>query len=244
MRTATLPSVPSKEQLPQQPKLSLAHFRPSRRQEQVARVTVLVYFIASILAVVQSPLGRFSSGPGWVDVLGDVLNLPIADGLFGAVLLLLLTGALLRRKRFAVWVVIGLQIAGAALALLVLVRAASGSRSHFLRGLDMGTGSQIITYAGGFFGVVAALGLMWARPAFPARRSPGSRRAALFTLLIGLAVSITVAVGLAEAFDGSLAHPFTPVWQGVRAALGLTDLTGQPPRMRHLPTWIAWLGST
>lgn len=208
------------------------------------RVTVLVYSIASILAVTEWPLGRFSSGRGWVDVLGDVLNLPIADGLFGAVLLLLLTGALLRRKRFAVWIVIGLQAAGAVLGLATLVRSVSGSTARVLRGLEMGTGSQIITYAGGVFGVVAACGLVWARPAFPALRSPGSRRAAVLTLLVGLAVSITVAAGMAEVFLGSLAHPFAPVWQGVRAALGLTNLTGQPPRMRHLPGWITWLGST
>jgi len=61
---------------------------PVRRgQERLARLTVLVYFLSSVLTLASWPLGRFTSGQSWVETVGDVLNLPLAYGLFGAVLL-------------------------------------------------------------------------------------------------------------------------------------------------------------
>jgi len=217
---------------------------PVRRgQERLARLTVLVYFLSSVLTLASWPLGRFTSGQSWVETVGDVLNLPLAYGLFGAVLLFLLTGALLRRKRFAVWIVIVLQLIGVALALVLTAQSVWGHRPP-PRGVEANLGSQLSIYAGGLFGALAAIGLVWARPAFPARRSPGSRWATLLTLAAGMGISILLAIVLAASFGGSLAHPLTPVVQGVRAALGLDGLTGRPAGMRHLPGWITWLAST
>ena len=74
-------------------------------------------------------------------------------------------------------------------------------------------------------GITAVALLFWARPAFPARRSPGRRWATFLTLLVGMLISIALAILLAEAYNGSLAHPFVPVLQGLRAAFGLdTDI--------------------
>lgn len=213
-------------------------------QERVARLTVLVYSVASVVTLAAWPLGRFTSGRSWLEVVGDVLNLPLAYGLFGSVLLFLLTGALLRRKRFGVWIVIGLQLSGVLLALAVAIRSMAGHNVLPLRFLETDPGANVVTYAGGVFGLFAGYALWRARPAFPARRSPGSRWATLITLIVGLSFSMALGIVLAELFDGSFDQPLRPVVQGVRAALGLNGLSGLPPGMRHLPGWITWLTST
>lgn len=213
-------------------------------QERLARLTVLVYSVASVVTLAAWPLGRFTSGHSWLEVVGDVLNLPLAYGLFGSVLLFLLTGALLRRKRFAVWIVIGLQMSGVLLAVAVAIRSMTGQGVLPLRFLETDPGAKVVTYAGGVFGLFAGYALWRTRPAFPARRSPGSRWATLITLVVGLSFSMALGIVLAELFDGSFNHPFGPVAQGVRAALGLSGLSGQPAGMRHMPGWVTWLTST
>ncbi|WP_222618401.1 bifunctional lysylphosphatidylglycerol synthetase/lysine--tRNA ligase LysX [Nakamurella sp. PAMC28650] len=216
----------------------------SEGQERVARWTVLIYSVASVATLAAWPLGRFSSGQGWVDVAGDVLNLPLAYGLFGSLLMFLVTGSLLRRKRFGLWIVLILQMLGVLLALGLLIRTRGHVRMPALRGLELDTGAQITTYAGAVFGLLAIGLLWWARAAFPARRSPGSRWAALVTLVSGMLVSIALAIILAEAYDGSLKHPFMPVVQGTRAALGLNSIFPRDPNVAHLPNWITSLTST
>ena len=78
----------------------------------MARWTILAYAVVSVISLVSWPVRRFAGERGWIDVAADILNLPIAHSFFGAVLLFLLTGALLRRKRFALWIVVFLQALG------------------------------------------------------------------------------------------------------------------------------------
>ena len=100
---------------------------------------------------------------------------------------------------------------------------------------------QVSVYLASAVGITAIVLLLWARRAFPARRSPGSRWATLLTLLAGMLLSIAIAIVLAEVYNGSLAHPFVPVLQGIRAAFGLDTDIGRYPGIRHLPVWITWL---
>jgi lysyl-tRNA synthetase class 2 len=139
----------------------------SEGQERVARWTVLMYSVASIATLAAWPLGRFSSGQGWVDVAGDVLNLPLAYGLFGSLLMFLVTGSLLRRKRFGLWIVLILQVLGVLLALGLLIRTRGHVRMPALRGLELDTGAQITTYAGAVFGLLAIALLWWSRAPGP-----------------------------------------------------------------------------
>ena len=213
-------------------------------QERVARWTILLYAITSVFAAVSWPVRRFAPDRGWIDTVTDVLNLPLSHSLFAAVLLFLLTGALLRRKRFGLWIVIVVEGLNVVLAVALALHTATHQRIVALRFLAVDSASQWSTYLGGAVGVAAVLLLLWARPAFPARRSPGSRLATFLTLLVGLAASISLAIVLAEAYNGSLRHPFLPIAQGVRAALGLNTGLNTNPEFRHLPTWITSLCST
>lgn len=212
----------------------------SEGQERVARTTIAVYSLASVLTLAEWPLGRFTSGSGWVETVGDVLNLPVAYGLFGAMLLFLLTGALLRRKRFAMWIVLGLQTVGVLLAAALAARSVTGTHVP-LRVLELDVGDKVITYAGGLFGVAAGCAVWWARPAFPARRSPGSPWTTFLTLIIGLGVSITLGIVLTDLFAPAVRHPAI---RGTRAALGLDTLIGLRPPAEHVPGWISWCSST
>ncbi len=213
-------------------------------QERLARWTVLAYSAISLLALASWPVRRLASDRGWLDILVDVLNLPLSHSFFGAVLLFLLTGALLRRKRFALWIVIAFQVVGVLTTPALIYRQTTGRNPISVRLLPDDTAGQVWTYLASAVGIVAIVALLWARPAFPARRSPGSRWAALLTLLVGMAASIALAVVLAEVYNGSLSHPFLPVAQGFRAALGLDSGLSQSPGIRHLPGWIVSLTGT
>ena len=210
-------------------------------RERVARLTIAVYALASVLTLAVRPLGRFTSGSGWLETVGDVLNLPLAYGLFGAVLLFLLTGALLRRKRFAVWIVIALQVGGVALAVALAVRSATGHTILPARVAELDVRDRVIIDAGGVFGLMAGSALWWARPAFPARRSPGSPWAALVTLAVGLGVSVIIGTVLTALFATAVKNP---VLRGMRAALGLDRAVGPQTLTAHLPGWISWCSST
>ncbi|MET3808049.1 lysyl-tRNA synthetase class 2 [Nakamurella sp. UYEF19] len=223
-----------------------AHPFPTAKpgQERLARWTILAFSIVSIISLASWPVRRIAVERGWIDVAADVLNLPLSHSFFGAVLLFLLTGALVRRKRFAVWIVIGYQSLGIIAAAALVVREFTGRQPISVRVLPEDPAGKVSVYLAAAFGVLAIVGLFWARPAFPARRSPGSRWATLLTLLIGMGASITLAIVLTEVFNGSLRHPWMTVAQGVRAALGLDTGVSQIAGMRHLPGWIFSLTST
>ncbi len=179
-----------------------------------------------------------------MDVVTDVLNLPLAHSFFGAVLLFLLTGALLRRKRFALWIVIAFQALGVLATPALILRETTGRRPISLRVLPEGIAGQVSVYLAAVVGIVAIAALLWARPAFPARRSPGSRWATFLTLLVGMSGSIALAVVLAEVYHRSLTHPLVPVVQGFRAALGLDTWIVAQPDVHRLPGWITSLTGT
>ena len=224
--------------------VSAARHPATAGQDRLARATVLAYAIISALAVVSWPDRRLAAERSWADVLADVLNLPLAHSFFGGVLLFLLTGALLRRKRFALWIVIAFQVLGVLATPALIVRHMTGRLPPTFRLLPTNVAGQVSVYLASAIGVVAIAALWWARPAFPARRSPGSYGASLITLLVGMGASIGLAVVLAEVFSGSFAHPFIPFAQGFRAALGLDTGLAQNPDLRHLPNWIVGLTST
>jgi len=210
----------------------------------VARWTIALYLVTSTLSLVSWPVRRLTPERGWVDVVADVLNLPLSHSLFGAVLLFLLTGSLLRRKRFGLWIVIGFEALNVLTGLALALRTISKHRINLVHAIPVEVGSSPWTaYFGGIFGIFACAVLWWARQAFPARRSPGSRWATLVVLVIGMAGSVALAVVFAEATNGSLKHPFLPVAQGARAAFGLSGPIRSSPDFPHLPTWITSLSS-
>jgi lysyl-tRNA synthetase class 2 len=211
---------------------------PRRGQERIARWTSLVFVLAALFSLVTLPVRRQPRLESWVDVLSDIFNVPLAHTIFGVVLLFLLTGALLRRKRFALWIVVAVQATGIIYAAATASQAVSLYRIRSWAGLPGAVGDQIAAYLGGVFGVAAVVGLVWARPAFPARRSPGSLGAAIATFTAGMAVSIGLAIGLTALF-GPTAPGTGAVGLGLRAALDLDAVFPPRPLAPHLPPWVS-----
>ena len=234
-------SSPRREPSHRRPVPALPFAPPTPGQERVARWTVLAYAVISVISLVSWPVRRLASERGWIDVAADITNLPLSHSFFGAILLFLLTGALVRRKRFALWIVIFFQGLGVLATPTLIVLKTTGHRTVTTRVLPTDGFGQVSVYLASTIGIVAIALLFWARPAFPARRSPGSRWATLLTLVVGMLISIALAILLAEVYNGSLTHPFVPVLQGLRAAFGLDTDIGRYPGIRHLPVWITWL---
>ncbi len=214
---------------------------PTPGQERVARWTVLAYAVISVVSLASWPVRRLASERGWIDVTADILNLPVSHSFFGAILLFLLTGALVRRKRFALWIVLFFQVLGVLATPTLILLKTTGKRAIGTRVIPDDGFGQISIYLASAVGLTAVALLFWARPAFPARRSPGSRWATLLTLVVGMLISIALAILLAEVYNGSLTHPFVPVLQGLRAAFGLDTDIDRYPGIRRLPVWITWL---
>ena len=196
-----------------------------------------MFLVASLFSLVTLPVRRLPRAQGWVDVASDIFNVPVARSIFGVVLLFLLTGALLRRKRFAMWIVVAVQATGVVYAAATANQAVSLYRIRVLAGLPGAVGDQIAAYLGGVFGIAAIACLVWSRPAFPARRSPGSFGAAALTLAVGMIFSVAVAIALAEIFGPPSTHRWDSVILGLRAALDLDALVPPRPAAPHLPPW-------
>ncbi len=204
----------------------------------MARWTSLVFLLAALFSLITLPVRREPRLQSWVDVLSDIFNVPLARSIFGVVLMFLLTGALLRRKRFALWIVVAVQATGIVYAVATASQAVSLYRIRSWAGLPGAVGDQVAAYLGGVFGIAAVICLVRARPAFPARRSPGSLGAALVTLTIGMALSVGIAIALAETFGPTALPRWDPVLLSLRAALDLDALFPPRPAAPHLPPWI------
>ncbi|WP_188940390.1 bifunctional lysylphosphatidylglycerol synthetase/lysine--tRNA ligase LysX [Nakamurella endophytica] len=218
---------------------------PVGSAERVARWTVVVYVVASLFTVLDLPhrIGAREFDP--LDAVADTLNLPVLHNVLGVLIMFLLTGALVRRKRFALWIVLATQLLGVVWALVVLARAATGHWFWFPRPAPSpSVGDAVLTYLGGVVGAVLAVVLWSARSAFPARRSPGSRRAALLVLLAGGALSVGVAIAVTQWQLPDVRHPWVRVVEAVRAALGLDSLLPRPAGAPRLPPWAVSLTST
>ena len=211
--------------------------QPSVAAERVARWTIAVYVIVSVFDLAWLPVRRAPRDVGWVDVVIDVLNLPVLANLPGVLALFLLTGALLRRKRFALYLVVATQVLGVALAVWLGVHHLTGLRLRPLIGANPDAATTIEIILGGVFGAFAAVVLVRARAAFPARRSPGSRSATLLTAVAGLAFSAGVAILLAEVSRTETERRGVAVVVGLRAALGLDVLLPPPPHAPRLTGW-------
>ncbi len=196
----------------------------------------MVYLVTSLFSLFWLPIRRGPERIGWTDTVADALNLPLLHNLFGVLMLFLLTGALVRRKRFALWLVILTQVFGVLYGISMLVRRLSGWRLRSLGNQVPTTYDEVMAYVGGVLGLVLVGVLWWARPAFPARRSPGSYGIAALTAVIGLAASALITIGLALSTKGGTQPAGPVVVDSLRAAWGL-DLV-LPSRGVHIHPWL------
>ncbi|GAB2595632.1 bifunctional lysylphosphatidylglycerol synthetase/lysine--tRNA ligase LysX [Microlunatus antarcticus] len=164
-----------------------------------------LFFVAGVLLILET----LFPGVAWVGFLVDVcstLLFPVDEGSIGFGVFLLLLGATLARRKRVGWV-LALVIFG--FFLITDLAVVTGLvASLFALQTDF---SAVPVYARFAFNL-AALGALTAclvhyRAEFTARRAPGSVRKALLTLLVGLGVTVGVAMTLVTVFPNELVGP-------------------------------------
>ena len=210
-------------------------------KERWAKLIVWVYALACVLSMAlwAAHLLR-PSFAYWPTVLLGTLNVPVSPSLVSVVVLVLLTGALLRRKRVALVVVALFEAAGLLVSAGVLARR-------------WGFGPQpvpkpplaAVDVALEVLGVVVAVAALWlcwwVREAFPARSRPGAGAAAVLTLVGGTVVSVVLTHVLLLAATDTVVEDWAVLGGSLLRALGV-----RPEGMgfRHgVPEWIPVLAS-
>lgn len=204
------------------------------------RLLTGLYAAATVLALAVLVLGRREHSTAPELVMG-LLNVPVAGTFLSVVVLVLVTGALILRKRAALWFVAASQMLGVYLGLVALfpgrpwpLMEVWESRGDLGRGLDI-------------FSMLVAIGalvlLYRLRAEFCGRFRPGSWSTAAVVLVAGTAATALLTwvllhltrsdgaswrellfTGLRALSGWSARHPAAGIEDVVAAALGLTVL--------------------
>jgi lysyl-tRNA synthetase class 2 len=210
--------------------------RTRRWQEPFARTAVTVVTVAAVWSIVSVLLRR-----SWRDFGADVfslVNVPETSTLFTVTLLLLLTGALHRRLRVALWMLVAFQLLAlvdaAAQVTLALVGSSGSVLGHFA------PRDRVELFISAAVAVILTPCIVAARGAFPARLYPASRRSAPLVLLAGLVVSATVSLVLTYLFPATLSENGERALWALRVVVGVdtgrVDAVGTLHQGHH---WIA-----
>ncbi|HEX4722411.1 MAG TPA: bifunctional lysylphosphatidylglycerol synthetase/lysine--tRNA ligase LysX [Pseudonocardiaceae bacterium] len=163
----------------------------------VATVVQLSSLASLVVLLVESSSPDFAD-----DVVGlfDWIGLPVDGNLFIALVLAVLGGALRRRKRTALWVLLLWQMLGLLIGLAYQIVEAVAPT---LVGIDT-AGFDGPLFVSNVISVLTVAFLWTLRPAFPAKLAPGAWRRSLAVLFGGLVLLSLVGWGLAELFRGTL----------------------------------------
>jgi len=204
--------------------------KPRTGRERFAVLAIRTTRLAAVWSMLALLLHRLD-WVHWVSDVFGVLNLPVAPSVFAVVLLLVLGGALRRRLRAALLVLLGFQLLGVIDALVTLLLSPKSDPAD--RAVGPGELSAVLVIAGLVSAVVLSVLLWWARPAFPARVAPASRLRAGATLAVGLALPSILSVGLTETFPGTLSEGRQRLAWAIRAAVGLPPDNADPEYAGH-----------
>ena len=217
--------------------------RPPHPMPRMPRFPALVsrlFFVAGVVLLLETAF----PGVGWVGFLVDVcstLFFPVDEGSIGLGVFLLLLGAALARRKRVGWVLALILFVFFLLTDLAVVTGLVASLSALQTDF-----SAVPVYARFAFNL-AALGALTAclvhyRAEFTARRAPGSVRKALLTLVVGVVVTVGVAMALVTVFPNELVGPRGRLaW--ILGRIGRTlfssesDLVAQP--LSGPPGWIS-----
>ncbi|MCU1670178.1 MAG: putative lysyl-tRNA synthetase [Blastococcus sp.] len=207
-----------------------------RWREPVARVIGAVVSLAAIWSVL-SVVVRGDWRQAGEELFG-LVNLPVGPNLFSVVLLVLLAGALRRRLRFALWILVLFQVLaivdGAALVGLSFSMRTDSLLNHFN---SADRADLVISVAAALILIPLLISL---RRAFPARLYPASRRSAALILVGGAAVSVVVALTLTWLFPDTLATAGERILWALRVVVGVdTGHMGQQGILHRGHHWIA-----
>ena len=206
-------------------------------RDKFATLTGRLVIMAGLWSIL-SLLFRRVPAVRWGSEAFGLVNLPVAPSLFSVTMLLILGGALQRRKRVALWVLFGCQTLAVATALVVSTVVATTDREF-----PDATRAEWLLLAGSAVTGSVLLVLLWrSRRAFPSRLQRGALRRSVVVLTAGLALSTTVSTALTMVFPGRLHSQSRRLVWAVRSALGSEPSTSeagwQLERGHH---WIAAL---
>lgn len=212
--------------------------RPRRRwsAERIAAGVIGAYAIGALTSLYLLLIrhGRRTSLP---EILLGLLGIPTARSFVSLVVLVLLTGALVRRKRVAWAIVMVFEVVSLLWSLGVVAGQFAGRLSSFPVHLHHVPGSARLLEGLGVVVSALLIGLLWrARSAFPARLERGSWWVALLTFVLGTAASlISTRLIVARLSDTSLDNERVLARLAILWSLGLDDLGSLPRRLQWVP---------
>ncbi|HEX4705794.1 MAG TPA: phosphatidylglycerol lysyltransferase domain-containing protein, partial [Pseudonocardiaceae bacterium] len=182
-----------------------------------------------------------SSNPTFADDIGNLfgwVGLPVDGNLFIALVLAALGGALRRRKRTALWVLLLWQVLGLLIGLAYQVVEAIDPS---LVGIDGAPGLDGPLAAGNAVSIAIVAFLFGIRGAFPAKLAPGAWRRALAVLVGGLIIVSVAGWGVAELFPGTLSGTWEKLVWATNQATGSTLALRPLGLTTQGPDWLSVL---
>ncbi|MEO7261187.1 MAG: bifunctional lysylphosphatidylglycerol synthetase/lysine--tRNA ligase LysX, partial [Jatrophihabitantaceae bacterium] len=174
----------------------------------------------------------------WIDDLFGLVNLPAGPSLFSTVLLFVVGGAVRRRMRVSLWLLLAFQ-ALAALNLLGAVLQLAFDQDEARRVKAVEAVELLVNFPLTVLLVV----LLWrSRGAFTSRLEPGARWRALAVLAAGLIVSVSITLALTLSFPDTLTGVGRQLVWAVRVSFGVEpSATEVGWHGQHGHHWIAAL---
>jgi lysyl-tRNA synthetase, class II len=174
----------------------------------------------------------------WIDDLFGLVNLPAGPSLFSTVLLFVVGGAVRRRMKISLWLLLAFQ-AVAALELLGAVLQLAFNRNEARQIRPIEAAELVVNLPLTVLLVV----LLWrSRSAFTSRLEPGARWRALAVLVAGLFVSVSVTLALTLSFPDTLTGVGQQLVWAVRVSFGVEPSPTEVGwRGQHGHHWIAAL---
>ncbi len=210
--------------------------KPSRvAPERVAKILIAVYAAGTLIsgfAWLLSPL-RGHRGFTWWESVFSLLNIPVTHTLLSAVVMALITTALIRRKRIALYVTMAFQVLGTLWSVLSFIYHVQVEVPNELF-TSLSFYNPILDAFSAVWGVFALVALAKARGSFPAKVHRTSWLGAALTLLIGVVITVG-AIWLFAPTQGLLP------WQISLHTLGLAP---SPVQRNHHGYWVLQLAST
>ncbi len=174
----------------------------------------------------------------WIDDLFGLVNLPAGPSLFSTVLLFVVGGAVRRRMKVSLWLLLAFQaLAGLNLLGAALQLALDSDEVHRTRPIEV---AELVV---NLPLTVLLVVLLWrSRAAFSSRLEAGARWRALGILVAGLIVSVSVTIALTLSFPDTLTDIGHQLAWAVRVSLGVEPTSAEVGwEGKHGHHWIAAL---
>ncbi len=202
------------------------------RREFFARLLIAAYWLASALAIALTLLRRRRPAENSLaEVAFEMLNLPLTASVVSAVGLVLLTGALMRRKRVALYVVLAFQVVGVGVGVLEIGSILAG---EFRWRSMIELGIALVALA---LSLALSAVAWWLRPAFPARLTRGSWLGGAGVIVGGSLLTVLLThVMLLATKSATSGSELKVLRVAVARALDLSRPTRSD--LRNIPFWL------